>query len=334
MEARIRQRFQPAILEQAIQPYGIEPSRLRLLDGFESFIYEFDRDGQAYILRIGHSLHRSADHVHGEVDWINYLALSGAPVARAIPSENGQMVEVILDDQGGQFLATAFVKAPGQPPRRAMFSPALYETYGRLIGSLHSRTQSYQPANPAWKRPAWDDAEMEFVDQFLPASQVAVRQVHRELCAYLHSLPTGERVYGLIHQDAHTGNLFVDEAGRLTLFDFDDCLYSWFVNDIAIVLFYIVMSAEDVPGFTHQFLTAFWRGYRQVSDLDPSWLKQIPYFMKLREMELYAVIHRDFDVDHLEDPWCSRYMHGRQEKIERLIPYINFDFEKFAREIE
>ena len=34
-------------------------NRIRLLDGFESFMYEFERGEGEYILRIGHSLRRS-----------------------------------------------------------------------------------------------------------------------------------------------------------------------------------------------------------------------------------------------------------------------------------
>ena len=334
MEPRIRQRYHPDILEQAIQRYAIDPAKLSLLDGFESFIYEYERDGAGFILRIGHSLHRRAAHVHGEVDWINYLADGGASVARAVPSAAGRLVEEIDDGQGGQFLAVSFVKAAGQPPRRASFTPALFETYGRVIAGLHARTRSYTPADPAWRRPAWDDEDMEFVQRFVPASQVTVRSRHTDLCAYLRSLPTGNEVYGLIHQDAHGGNLFIDAAGRFTLFDFDDCLYSWFANDIAIVLFYISMGAEDPAAFTRQFLTDFWRGYRQAYNLDPQWLAQIPSFLKLREMELYAAIHRSFDVENLDDPWCARYMAGRREKIEHQVPYIDFDFAGFANQLE
>ncbi len=55
----------------------------------------------------------------------------------------------------------------------------------------------------------------------------------------------------MIHQDAHTGNLFVDDDYTMTLFDFDDCVYGHFIYDIAMVLFYIAgWGGEDIPGFT------------------------------------------------------------------------------------
>ena len=110
----------------------------------------------------------------------------------------------------------------------------------------------------------------------------------------MQKLPKDKSCYGLIHQDAHGNNFLVDETGRITLFDFDECAYSWFINEIAIVLFYIIMDAEDWPVFTQEFISHFLRGYVKANPLEAKWLKEIPNFLKLREMELYAVAHRDF----------------------------------------
>ncbi len=63
--------------------------------------------------------------------------------------------------------------------------------------------------------------------------------------------------------------------------------------------------------------------------LDPIWYKEIPYFLILREIDLYAVIHRGFDVNNLDDPWCIWYMNGRKEGLEGKIPYLDFGFTRF-----
>ena len=86
--------------------YGIEEGHIGLLDGFESFIYEFDwtRDGvvEPGILRIGHSLRRTPALIQAEVDWINYLAEGGAGVAKAWLSAGGNLVEAVEDGKDGQ----------------------------------------------------------------------------------------------------------------------------------------------------------------------------------------------------------------------------------------
>jgi len=41
-------------------------------------------------------------------------------------------------------------------------------------------------------------------------------------------------------------------------------------------------------------------GYRRENTLDSTWLKQIPYFLELREIDRYVVIHRSLDLDDLD----------------------------------
>jgi Ser/Thr protein kinase RdoA (MazF antagonist) len=326
MEKRIKERFNDHILQQAMKYYRISDRQIRLLDGFESFIYEFERAGKTFILRLAHSLRRSENLIRGEVNWINYLYDGGASVARAILSEKGNLVESIPDVMGGQFLATAFIKANGEFLQKEMWSGDFFEKYGRLIGRMHALAKNYIPSDPTWKRPHWDDPDMVDIEGWLPESELNAIKKYQELKSHLDALPKTRDSYGLIHQDAHAGNFFVDELGEITLFDFDDCAYSWYINDIAIVLFYIVLGVEDQDTFTREFMTNFLRGYNRENLLAPFWLNEIPSFLKLREIDLYAVIHRSFDVDKLEHPWVAMYMHGRKDKIENNIPFIEFDF--------
>jgi Ser/Thr protein kinase RdoA (MazF antagonist) len=326
LEQQIKERYSDAVLHEAMSRYGIRDEQIKLLDGFESYMYEFEHEGNAYILRIGHSLRRSENLIHGEVDWINYLERGGASVSPAIRSKNHRLVELIDDAQGGTFLATSFVKAPGNPPKPEQWKSELFVTYGGLIGRMHALSRGYKPANPAWRRPEWDDLGMLDIKRWLPPSESVTYQKFVELGHYLSSLPKNGESYGLIHQDAHAGNFFVDKSGVITLFDFDDCCYSWYMNDIAIVLFYAALGEEDEEAFIRTFMRSFLRGYTQESKIDPRWLEQIPYFLKLREIDLYAIIHRSFDVTNIEGKWVAFFMRDRKEKIENDIPFINFDF--------
>ena len=91
MEKRIKERFNAQILSTVMESYNITADRIKLLDGFESFIYEFQREGQAYILRISHSLRRDENLIRAEIDWINFLHRGAASVAKAIAAESGTM---------------------------------------------------------------------------------------------------------------------------------------------------------------------------------------------------------------------------------------------------
>jgi amicoumacin kinase len=327
VEKAIRDRFNDTILQETMARYAIRPGAIEELGGFESFIYGFSRADGDYILRIGHSRRRSANLIRGEVDWINYLAAGGAGVARAIDSANGRLVEEVDDGQGGHFLATAFVRARGDSPWAAgRWNEALFVDYGRLLGRIHALSRDYSPADPAWRRPEWDERSELNIADILPAEDAAVRDRFLALMAYLQALPKGREVYGLIHQDAHAGNFFVDEDGRITLFDFDDCVYGHYVYDLAMVLFYAVTNRPDAAEFGPAFFSHFMRGYRQETDIDRRWLAEIPHFLKLREIDLYAICRRDAD-QLAGNAWVENYMRGRRERLIDDVPYLEMEFD-------
>lgn len=330
MEKQIKEKFNDTILQEAMARYGIAEGQIRLLDGFESFIFEFDQGGQEYILRIAHSSRRNHQLIQGEVDWINYLVAGGVSASEAILSQNKLLVEAIDDRHDGDFLATAFVKAKGKPPWEVGWTTQLFENYGKLIGKIHALTQHYIPS-PQSERPHWNGNLMLDVEKNLPASEERVLEKYKILLDYLNALPQEADAYGLVHYDAHVANLFIDTDGTITLFDFDDCAYSWFINDIAIVLFYMITNKDDAKEVTQKFMTHFLKGYAQENHLNPKWLKEIPYFLKLREIDLYAVIHRSFDVDEIDHSWCARFMQDRKYKIEHDLPYVDFDFESLSK---
>lgn len=333
MDPKIASRFNDDILHAAMQRYNIFPSQIKLLDGFESFMYEFNRLDGEFILRISHSIRRTPDQIRGEVDWINYLSLNGVPVARAILSRTGNLIEPVNDGQGGQFLCTAFVKASGGIAGKEQINERLFLNYGRLLGQMHALAKDYTPSDLAWKRYAWDSFENNTPDRQLSEKETGIRHRYQAVFDHLRTLPCDVDGYGLIHQDAHTGNLFVDENYIMTLFDFDDCVYGHFIYDIAMVLFYIAgWGGDDIPGFTGRFMPVFLRGYREHNSLDPRWLVEIPQFLKLREIDLFAAIL--FTMGETpEDAWCARYMNGRRAKIENEVPYIDFDWESLGEHL-
>lgn len=311
------------LLADVAARYGVHADAVYRLGSFENAMFAFERNDAAYVLRLAHSSHRSADQIHGEVDWINYLAERDVPCARAVPSLHGQVVEVVAAEDG-YFSATAFVRAAGTHLNIRDYRPDVYRALGTTLGRIHRLTKAYEPPHRAWRRRRWsEDADLTRADRYLPADQTLVVQRLNDLIDYLHTLPTDRDSYGLVHEDAHPGNFFVHADG-LTLFDFDDCMYTWFASDIAVALFYVALSPPagmTQPDFAGRFLDAFFDGYNRENTLDPAWLRQIPTFLTLREIVLYIAIHRGFDLSKL-DGWPARYMLGRRERIEAQQPFL------------
>jgi Ser/Thr protein kinase RdoA (MazF antagonist) len=330
MKPEIAARFTPAMLGNLAERYGLQPEGLVTLDGFESFIYQAERDGKGLILRIGHSGRRGEPFVRGEVDWLNYLAAGGASVAGAAYSTGGNLVETIDDGQGEHFIATAFHQAPGVPPWEFGWSPELYITYGKALGRMHALTGRYIPRDPLGFRPNWDHPSIIDIEENLGERDPLAVEKFAAYAEQCRALPRQKDSFGLIHFDAHGLNFLVDAVDHITFFDFDDCNYNWFACDIAIVLFYIAMWEKDRPAFTRHFLAKFFEGYRQEHRLHPSWLATIPMFLKMREIDLYGVICRDFDLANLDDPWVVRFMKGRRESVHSDVPYVAMDFSELA----
>jgi Ser/Thr protein kinase RdoA (MazF antagonist) len=275
------------------------------------------------VLRLGHSFRRSLDATSGEVDFINYLADDGLSVPRALPSREGALVEPVRARQG-HFVAVLFERAPGGFVRQEGWNDELFVSMGAYLGQLHALSRRYAPERRL--RPDIFEESVPLLDDFIPQQDSVIRDRANELIERLRALPQDAQGYGMIHVDFHRGNFFVHD-GQVWLFDFDDCQYSWFVHDIAMALFYALphrcSSSQDVQR-GHNFLRRFLAGYYRENELDRDWLKEIPAFLKLRELELYAAINRSFDLDNL-DPWTASFMEGRKARLEEGAPYFELD---------
>lgn len=172
------------------------------------------------------------------------------------------------------------------------------------------------------------------VETFLPQGDERIAGQFRELMVYLEALPVNPEGYGLIHQDAHGGNFFVDDAGQITLFDFDDCCYGHYIYDLAMVVFYAIVNRSDMPAATQEFMSPFLHGYYRENQLDPVWLKEIPHFLKLREIDLYAMIHRSMGPGPYEDDWVRRFMDGRKARLDAGQPFVDFDFQLLEKPLD
>ncbi len=324
-----RKQFTEDVLERIIQSYNFKREDLTKLGGFESFIYRVKQEEQDLILRITHSLHRSTNEIMAELEFVNYLAGNGLSVAPAYPSPNGNLVEVFHVNDS-YFITTVFKMLEGQHLRFEDRSTEIYEQLGEMIGKMHRLTKSFSFSNTEITRKQWfDDIEPLLCN--IPEEKKDVLREVQSIIAEVKSLPKDEDGFGLIHSDAHFGNIFVNN-GKLSLFDFDDLKYMHFISDISIVVFYSVMSRyKDMTtnDFASYIMTNFLRGYRKENKISNYWIEKIPLFLKLREVELFTVLHMSFTEEEIAaNPWCKSYMQGRDEKILNRVPYLGYDFSK------
>ena len=331
MKPELLTQFTDAIVREAAARFGLDHNSAQSPDGFENYVCECMRDGKPHILRITHSTHRLKGAIEAELDWIDYLVSHGVSVCQPLRSRQDRLVETIESDHAG-FSAVVFEKAAGQMVRRNDQTPAMTVNRGWLLGRMHALTKDFKPCNEQIKRHQWyDDDDFAHYQRYLDPADHIVMQRLNDLIADLRALPANRDSYGLIHCDAHTGNMFFD-GDKPTLFDFDDCVYDFYVSDIAIAMFYAILFLPDEldqKDYGRQFLRDMFGGYREENALDARWLEIIPMILKRREIILYVAIHRGMDMNNL-DEWCTRYMDGRKERIENNVPVLDIDYSEFA----
>ena len=321
-------KHQDYVLDEVAQRYRLQIKRLKKLGSFESYVFEYEPDD--LIIRITHSIRRSKAYMLGELEFVRYLAEHHVPVAQPIPSINGELVEIIaLDDSN--FLVSAFEKANGHEPEEKELTPDFFVKWGTLTGRIHSLSKRFKPSNPKFKRQEWYQEEVLDFSRYVPASHAIVHEKKAQLINQFQLLPKNKDSYGLTHNDNHHGNIHTHN-GTLTIFDFDDCSYHWFVNDIAIAVHSILPGYDQADQFndlsTH-FMTHFMRGYFRENQIDRDWLGRIPDYLRLYDLLNFGVIHQAWNLNNLNET-RKQTIERIKNRIENEICIVTANFEQFG----
>jgi Ser/Thr protein kinase RdoA (MazF antagonist) len=337
MHPELARRFNEGIRDEAARRFGAPAPEPGPLKAFENFVYEFTNlDGVDVILRVSHSARRTVEYIQGEIEFVRFLAAAGLPVAKPVFSDGGQFVEKIDDDEPGQyFVAVAYERAPGvvfdDAPalKDAYWNATLFRDLGRIFARLHNRAQQYRLSNPQFKRQEWHEYDVVDVARFAPPEETLVVERTQELIDRLKRLPASPEQYGVIHADLHMHNFCFDQ-GQITVFDFDNCEYAWFVKDIAVILFYVARfePPERRDEACAAFLAPFLEGYREHRACDREWLNTIPDWLMLQRSMNYALFHQYRDRDRVTEEDLDRWRRFKSD-IEARKPVLNLDFARF-----
>jgi Ser/Thr protein kinase RdoA (MazF antagonist) len=332
MEQSVSDLLRPEHLEQAKALWGKPGAELKLLGDVENFVYDLSSAGSSdAILRITHSSHRSADLVHGEMEWIQYLSDYGISVARPVRSASGNLLEVI-NAGNSYFLVTAFEKAPGTKASTKdpqVWNTEFFRRYGQITGKLHAATKLYTPSSPKIKRPEWYEEDMlASVGRYIPKESTFFWSAYNESMHWMNGLSKDKESYGLVHTDLHNNNFFVD-GERITVFDFDDCSYQWFAYDIAMIIYYsfpVARYTDETKGkkLMQDFFVPFIEGYNSQNELDAKWVATIPDFMKFRDLIMYLFCYKKFPLQSMTENQ-KRFMDDREFAIKAGVSSIWFD---------
>ncbi|WP_433747113.1 phosphotransferase enzyme family protein [Falsibacillus pallidus] len=296
-----------------------------LKNGFQNKIYEYESDGKPFILRLIAADRKTKEQIESELRWVRFLKENGVKASPPIPSINQEWVEKV-GVEGTEYFACAFHKAEGafiNVSEPSQWNQAFFFDWGKTIGKMHklSNTYNIEETRPTWAEKSFDPYG---IMDSLPTDMQAKYTKH---LTSLHTFSRGNEVFGLMHNDFHQGNFHV-KNGEMILFDFDDCAYNWFANDLAVSFYHAYWQGTSFnPGdrnFAEIFLRPFFEGYRKEFELSDEILKQIPIFLKIRELYLYSLFSSRWNPVHMEE-WQKAALINLRESILKEVPYAGIE---------
>ena len=299
---------------------GYELSEVPGHEGGRNLIYVCVRGGNPeYVLRLSILGDRSFEDYLAEAEFVHYLAKSYAPVADVIPSSNGNLVEAFSND-GKEYFAMLFSYAKGmlisdngyRYRDGAPLEEYFYNT-GKALGTIHKFSKTYKPKHK--RQGFFDKYNSEYIDELIPDSYAELKAAVAERLEKFRTLPINDSVYGLVHFDFSDGNYHIDmNTGDITVFDFDNCMYCWYMFDLANLWIHGTGWFQNEPdpekrmaGMKGYFDTIL-SGYRIETDVSDEELSQLPLFIDMvlienivDEFECSAREGEELDPEDIED---------------------------------
>lgn len=321
------------LLSFGARRYGMHSSDLKLVGGFSENVFECDNGRDNFILKFYLSSTYEKSAIELELDWILYLHQSGMNVTAPIASSHGNLLEVVEMSNKEQCWIIAFEKAKGKfvnvSDKREWNTNTFY-IWGKTLGKIHSLSKQYEPKT--YKR-SWNSESL-----FLEENDVSeeIKCKWNKYINELEKLPKDENSYGMIHHDLHHKNFYL-YGQDIILFDFGDCVYHWFVYDIAIVLYHALQTVSDDnvrerEDFAIVFLRSFLNGYTRENQLDPQWLLKIPFFLTFRQIYSYMYFSKYLSEEQRNNDKTREILNNMKAKIENDIPFIDLQIDRIVED--
>ena len=325
------------ILEAAKRLYALEGYELAAVsahEGGKNQVYVCRKDGEnRFVLRISALGDRREEEYLAETEFVRYLAENGAPVVDVLPSVHGKLVERYENGEQEGFISL-FAYAKGmlisdngyRYREGAPLSEYFYNT-GKTLGKIHRLSKAYQPVHR--RGSYFDKYNMEYIHGLIPDDYAELKRAIAQRMDFFHALPLDGDSFGLVHFDFSDGNYHIDmDTGDLTVFDFDNCMYCWYMFDLAnlwthgVGWFQFERDADRRMKGMKQYFDTILEGYRSETDVSEAMLAQLPLFI---DMVLIENIVDAFECCVREgEEMDEEDIEEAAECLIRNIPYAGF----------
>lgn len=324
-------------LKKTAERFGVEDyssHRIPAHEGGRNQIHVLQKDGmKPFILRISSLDDRAMEDYLAETEFVRYLAANGASVADVIPSVNGNLVEQV-EIGGRSAYVSLFEYAPGmlisdngyRYRAGAPLSEYFYNT-GKTLGRIHNLSKEFHPVH---RRAEYDEKyNMTYIDRLIPDSYAELKRAIAARVDAFRSLPRDRETYGLVHFDFSDGNYHIRmDTGDITVFDFDNSIYCWYMFDLANLWTHGVgwcrseRDPEKRRAFMADYFDTVLAGYRTETTLPEELAGRLPLFIDMvlienivDEFECAARAEGSVDAEDIEEA---------AESLIHQIPYAGF----------
>lgn len=256
-----------------------------------------------------------------ELAWVRALGADGvATVPHGLPTLDGPFVAQIQDDAGTAWACVSFSFVPGEVLEDVADPVPHYRGIGRTTALLHEHALAWEP--PAgFERHSWDLPDMvgptarwgrwEHAD-LEPHEVALLARAEKAALAVLADAPRTPDSWGLVHADLRPSNILVS-GDELTVIDFDDCGYTWWLYDFAAALTFMEHVAA-APTMAREWIA----GYAEIRPLTRGDLETACALSMVRRLQMlgWTTTHRE---DALPPELWSAQTHGTVDVAARYL---------------
>ena len=260
--------------------WSVDAKLIHLIAHSGNSVYRAQCRGKAAVLRLTDSRYRTRRETEAELQFIEHVDRHGVRVSQPLVSDNGLRIEEVSNG-GYCFLASMFEYAPGvnvgvDSPH---WSIAFVRKWGRSLGMLH-RASRIAPALDRWH---WTQEHLiKNAHHYLPTEDKESIVEFNHVMNWFGVVPETVESFGMTHSDYGPGNLHYSPSTGITVFDFGNCCYHWYVWDVAVGLRWL----HALPDANHHS-DALLAGYQEIAPLDPFLLDNLEWFIRLRNVYIY-----------------------------------------------
>lgn len=291
------------LVETVLAEYDFSSlATFKLVNVSENWTYRIDDPaaGRSAALRLHRPNYHSRQEIESELMWIDALREANVVDAPApIAARDGRRVRTVeVRDGGPARHVSVFEWLPGSAPSADADLIPNFRLLGGLAAKMHLFGIGWQrPAN--FRRFTYDDEtvlETAPWGRWRDAPGIGAQErdiladADAEIRRQLADYGRGHERFGLCHNDLRLANLLI-EGDRLSVIDFDDCGFSWFLNDFA-----TAVSFMEGDSRVAEWFAAWTDSYVQHRSLSQEDREILPTLIMLRRLLLVGWV--GFHYDH------------------------------------